>query len=104
MSRARLSWQTTSWPRGIVYEALDPNAVYVVRETGFGNPLLRINGERVEPVIDGREMGEIREFPVDANLLKGGRLTLTWERPPGEENLNWRNKSRLAEVWLIRQH
>ncbi len=104
MSRARLSWQTTAWPSAMVYEALDPAATYVVRQSGFGNPLLRMNGERVEPLSGGQEMGDIREFPVDPKFIKDRRLTLTWERPPGEEKLNWRNKSRLAEVWLIREH
>lgn len=104
ISRARLSWQTTAWPSGMVYEALDPDATYVVRETGFGNPLLRINGETIDPVSGGKEMGDIRDFRVPTRFLKGRRLTLTWERPPGEEKLNWRNRSRLAEVWLIREH
>ncbi|MCU1259760.1 MAG: hypothetical protein JWO80_2645 [Bryobacterales bacterium] len=104
LSRARLSWQTTAWPSGMVYEALDPNATYVVRETGYGSPMLRINGERVEAAGGSKEIGDVREFPVDRRFLKGRRLTLTWERPPGEEKLNWRNRSRLAEVWLIREH
>jgi hypothetical protein len=103
MSRARLSWQTTMWPAAMVYEALDPNASYVVRSTGFNHALLRINGERVDPVIDGKKMGEFKEWRVDPKYLKGGRLVLTWDRPADEGGLNWRQRSRLAEVWLIRQ-
>lgn len=101
-SRARLSWQVTSWPTAVVYEALDPNAKYIVRSTGAGQALLRINGERVEPTVDGKEMGEFKEFPVAAKYLKDRRLVLTWDRPTNEDNLNWRKKSRLAEVWLIK--
>jgi len=100
-SRARLSWQVTLWPVAVVYEGLDPHATYVVRSTGAGQALLRINGERVEPTIDGKRMGEFKEFPVAAKYVKNGRLVLTWDRPINEEGLNWRHRSRLAEVWLI---
>lgn len=101
-SRARLTWQATSWPIAVVYDALDPDAVYTVRSTGYGQALLRINGDRVQPTLDGKEMGEFKEFPVPQKDVRSRRLTLTWDRPVGEEKLNWRNHSRLAEVWLIR--
>jgi hypothetical protein len=103
MSRARLSWQTTMWPTAMVYEALDPNATYMVRSTGFNHALLRINGQRVDPVVDGKGMGEFKEWRVDPKYLKEGRLVLSWDRPTDEGGLNWRQRSRLAEVWLIRQ-
>lgn len=101
-SRARLSWQVTSWPTAVVYEALDPNATYIVRSTGAGQALLRINGQRVQPTLDGKKMGEFKEFPVAAKYLTDRRLVLTWDRPTDEGGLNWRAKSRLAEVWLIK--
>jgi hypothetical protein len=101
-SRARLSWQTSMWPANFIYDALDPDANYVVRSTGFNQALLRINGERVDPVIDGKAMGEIKEWQVPSRLLKDRRLVLTWDRPD-EEKLNWRNRSRLTEVWLIKK-
>jgi hypothetical protein len=103
-SRARLSWQTTMWPIAVEYEALDPNSKYVVRSTGYGQALLRIDGERVSPVIDGKQMGEFKEFAVPAACLKDGKLVLTWDRPTDEGRLNWRQKSRLAEVWLLKQN
>lgn len=103
-SRARLSWQVTMWPRALVYEGLDANATYVVRSTGYGKALLRIDGERVEPTIDGKEMGEFKEFPVPAKCLKDRKLKLTWDIPTDEGHLNWRKQSRLAEVWLIRKN
>jgi hypothetical protein len=86
----------------VVYEALDPNATYVVRSTGAGQALLRINGDRVQPTSDGKEMGDIKEFPVSPTYLKDRRIVLTWDRPTNEGGLNWRNKSRLSEVWLIK--
>ena len=102
-SHARLTWQVTGWPTAVLYEGLDPGAAYVVRSTGQGQALLRINSDRVEPTIDGKKMGEFKEFPVPAKHVKTGRLVLTWDPPIGEEHLNWRQHSRLSEVWLIKQ-
>jgi hypothetical protein len=101
-SRARLSWQVTMWPAAVVYEGLDPNAAYVVRSTGYGQALLRINGERIEPTVNGTQMGEFKEFPVAPRFVKNRKLVLTWDRPQNEEKLNWRRQSRLAEVWLLK--
>ena len=102
-SRARLSWQTTMWPKAMVYAPVDPNGVYVVRSSGYGRAVLRINGDSVEPTLDGKQMGEFKEFPVAAKYVQTGKLALTWERPDGEESLNWRQRSRLAEVWLLKK-
>lgn len=102
-SRARLTWQTTMWPLAMVYEALDPSARYVVRTGGYGQSNLRINGERVQPVVDGKQMGEFKEFPVAPKFLKDRKLVLTWDRPTDERELNWRQRSRLAEVWLLKK-
>ena len=102
-SRARLSWQATLWPKAVVYEGLDPKATYRVRTTGYGQGLLRIDGERVAPEIDGREMAEFKEFPVASKFLEDGKLVLTWDIPTDEEHLNWRRRSRLSEVWLLKQ-
>ena len=102
-SRARITWQVTRFPREMAYDGLDPNAKYVVRTTGAGQSNLRINGERVMPAIDGSKMGEFKEFPVDPKFLKTARIVLAWDKPVGEENLNWRDKSRLAEVWLLKK-
>jgi len=102
-SRARLSWQATSWPIAVVYEGLPAEARYAVQSTGYGQALMRINGERVQPSLDGKEMGEKKEFPVDPKFLKDGKLVLTWDRPTDEGHLNWRKKSRLSEVWLLRK-
>lgn len=102
-SRARLTWQVTMWPIAVVYEGLDPNASYQVRSTGYGQALLRINGERVQPTVYGKKMGEFKEFPVAPQYLKNRKLILTWDKPNDEENLNWRDRSRLAEVWLLKK-
>ncbi|HYH55369.1 MAG TPA: hypothetical protein VD772_02090 [Anseongella sp.] len=102
-SRERLSWMVSMrWPEGIRYKNLDPQADYIVRVTGFGECLLRANGQRINASLYGKGVGEIREFPVPGELLKKGELLLTWDEID-EEHLNWRQHSRLNEVWLIRQ-
>ena len=102
-SRARITWQVTRVPKEMAYDGLDSSATYVVRTTGAGQSNLRINGERVPPTIDGSKMGEFKEFLVDPKFLKAGKIVLTWDKAVGEENLNWRDKSRLAEVWLLKR-
>jgi hypothetical protein len=102
-SHQRLSWQATRWPAHIRYEGLDPKARYVVRTQGYGQCLLRVDGVRVKPVIDGKEVHEFKEFVVPAEHLADGKLVLTFDIPTDEGHLNWRRKSRLAEVWLLKR-
>ncbi len=49
----------------------------------------------------GKETGEIKEFPVPEDMVKDGKLTITWDRPH-EGHLNWRKHSRITEIWLIK--
>lgn len=101
INRWRLSWLSSlDWPLGLVYEGLDTQREYVVRSSGRGEALLRINGERVQPTQYDTELGGIKEFPVPREAVATGRLTLTWDKPD-EEHLNWRKQSFLSEVWLI---
>ncbi|MBL8242340.1 MAG: hypothetical protein JNM66_33250 [Bryobacterales bacterium] len=102
-SRARHSWQVTMWPKAMEYDGLDPKGKYVVRTSGLGQSLLRIDDTRVQPSVDGREMGEFKEYPVPADCLTDGRLRLTWDKAGDEVHLNWRQQSRLAEVWLLKK-
>jgi hypothetical protein len=101
--RVRQSWVSKmDWPLGLRYEGLEPTATYVVRTTGYGQCLLRIDGVRVEATIDGKEVGETKEFPVPKELYKDRSLVLTFD-VPSEPHLNWRFQSRLTELWLIRR-
>ena len=102
-SRKRLSWQTSlDWPLGLVYQRLDPAASYRVRLTGYGEARLRLNGESATPTLYGKGIGEFKEFPVPPRLLKEGKLLLTFDPLPEEAHLNWRQQSRVSEVWLLR--
>ncbi len=101
LARARQSWFTDEgWPTALKYTALDPEADYLVRTTGCGDCFLRVNGVRIAPTIDGRKIGEIKEFPIPRGLYRDGTITLTFD-PTFEPNLNWRVQSRLTEIWLI---
>lgn len=103
MSRKRLSWMVSMrWPHSMLYEQLDAAAHYTVRVTGNGECLLRANGEKLTPTIYGKGIGEIKEFPVPQALTRQGRLLLTFDAID-EEHLNWRQHSRVTEVWLIKK-
>ncbi|HLK60363.1 MAG TPA: hypothetical protein VKU00_27630 [Chthonomonadaceae bacterium] len=103
LARARQSWfSDEGWPTALKYTALDPQADYVVRTTGCGDCFLRVNGVRLAPTLDGRKVGEIKEFPVPRGLYRDGALTVTFD-PTYEPNLNWRVQSRLTEIWLIKK-
>ncbi len=104
MSRARLSWLTTMEEEAtVVFEGLDPQAHYVIRVAGYGQSLLRADDERLQTTVDKRGFGEFKEFPVPPKMLDDRKLTITWDRPTGEDHLNWREQSRNAEIWLLKQ-
>ncbi len=101
--RARLSWQwTMEWPEAVVYEGLDPKATYTARMSGYGTLLPRFNGEAAPPPGKRIKTGEFLDFPVPGKALKDGVLEITWDRPADEEDLNWREQSRIAEIWLLK--
>ena len=69
------------WPIGLQYMGVDPEADYTVQTTGYGQCLLRVKGERVTPTADGREIGEIKEFPVPKSLYQERVIKLTFDLP-----------------------
>jgi hypothetical protein len=73
-----------------------------VKTTGYGQCLLRVNGERVQPTAGGREIGDIKEFPIPKKLYQNGMIKLTFDLPH-EPGVNWRKASRLSEVWLMKE-
>lgn len=89
------------WPSAMRYDHLDTAAHYLVRITGYGESLLRANGVLLKPSLYNKGTGEIKEFPVPAEITKSGTLLLTWDNID-EEHLNWRQHSRVTEVWLIK--
>lgn len=103
LTRVRQSWiSKMDWPMGLRYDGLDTEASYVIRTTGLSQCLPRVNGELLKPTIDGKGIGEIKEFPVPKKLYEDGLIILTFD-VPHEPGINWRQMSRLTEVWLIKQ-
>lgn len=102
-SRQRHSFMSSMrWPLALEYNGLDSTASYTIRVTGYGECLLKINGQRVVHGIYGKGIGEIKEFPVPAELIKNGKITVTFE-DINEDNINWRQQSRITEAWLIKK-
>jgi hypothetical protein len=102
-SRRRLSWQTSlDWPLAVAYHHLDAKASYRIRLTGYGQAIVRANGQLLTPTLDGKGIGEFKQFPVPPSLLQEGKLLLTFDRPQDEAHLNWRQQSRVSEVWLLK--
>src|SRR5690625_156311 len=102
MSRERLSTQLFQNFPVILYEDLDPNGKYIIRLAGEGDALLRINGERVRPSLYEKGLGEFKEFHVPRKLLVTGEIEITFDEPE-ESHLNWRNKSKVSDIWLLKQ-
>jgi hypothetical protein len=102
-TRVRQSWiSKMDWPQGLRYYGLDPDAEYVVRTTGNGQCLPRVNGERLTPTADGKAVGDVKEFPVPKRLYRDRTILMTFD-VPFEPGINWREASRLSEVWLIKK-
>lgn len=100
--RWRLSSQVYQNDPILKYEDLDPNARYLVRVAGYGDALIRIDGERLEPLEYDKELEGFKEFVVPRHTVGDGTLTITFDRPE-ESHLSWRFYSRISDVWLIKR-
>ena len=101
-SRMRLSSQVYQNEPILVYHDLDPNGRYIVRISGYGDALLRIDGYRMEPTIYNKEVETYKEFVVPRMLVGDGKITLTFDRPE-ESHIRWKYFSRISDVWLIKK-
>ncbi|HPO07720.1 MAG TPA: hypothetical protein PLZ55_03555 [bacterium] len=102
-SRMRVSWLDTMGEMlGLRYENLDSNEEYVLRLTGEGEAFPNVNGKRIEPTVYGKKDGEFKIFPIPKPLTQNGTIEVTFDFPD-ESKLNWRDQSRIAEVWLVRK-
>ncbi|GAA0879392.1 hypothetical protein GCM10009119_23600 [Algoriphagus jejuensis] len=101
-SRWRLSSQVYQNNPELKYEDLDPTARYLIRVTGYGDALIRIDGRRLEPLVYDKELGGFKEFIVPRDLVGDGKISVSFDRPE-ESHLRWRNYSRISDVWLIKR-
>ena len=102
-SRKRQSWMSSMrWPAALEYNGLESTANYVVRVTGFGECLLKINGQRIAHTLYGKGIGEIKEFSLPQELIKNRKISVTFD-DINEDSINWRQQSRITEIWLIKK-
>lgn len=101
-SRWRLSSLVYQNDPVLEYEDLDPNARYLVRVAGYGDALIRIDGQRLEPLVYDKEVEGFKEFIVPRQAVGDGKIRITFDRPE-ESHLRWRFYSRISDVWLIKR-
>lgn len=102
INRKRLSTQLFQFTPTLAYEKLDPDSDYLIRVSGYGEALLRANGQRLTPTKYEKGYEEFKEFPLPGDLICDGKLEIRFDKPD-EEHLNWRQQSRVTDVWVIKQ-
>jgi hypothetical protein len=101
-SRARLSSQLFQWEPVLEYENLDFNGRYIIRVCGLGEALIRVDGERLEPVLYNKGLGEFKEFVVPKHITRDGKMRVSFDRPE-ESHLRWTKFSHISDVWVIKR-
>ena len=101
-SRKRLSTQLyQNFPR-LEYTDLDPNGHYTIRIAGYGDALLRVDGERIAPIVYNKGLEEFKEFQLAPKYVSDGKLEVTFDVPE-ESKLNWRSHSKVCDIWLLKR-
>jgi len=103
LSRRRLSTQLFQNFPILKYCDLDPNGRYLIRVAGYREALLRVDGERIDPTIYNKGYEEFKEFPLNPKFVSDGKIEVTFDQPE-ESKLNWRERSKVTDVWLIKQN
>lgn len=102
VSRKRLSTQLFQFSPILEYDELEADTNYLIRVSGYGEALLRANGQRLKPTKYEKGFEQFKEFPLPKDLIQEGKLKITFDKPD-EEHLNWRKQSRVTDVWLLKQ-
>ncbi len=100
MSRRRLSTQLYQNCPKLEYTDLDPEGRYCIRIAGYGDALLRVDGERLEPVVYNKGLEEFKEFLVPHKCAGDGIIEVSFDQPE-ESDLNWRQQSKVCDIWLL---
>jgi hypothetical protein len=101
-SRKRLSTQLfQNFPK-LEYPDLDPNGRYIIRIAGYGDALLRVDGDRMEPLIYNKGLEEFKEFLIPPVYVSDGKISVTFDQPE-ESKLNWRQQSKVCDIWLLKK-
>lgn len=102
MSRKRLSFQTFQKAPRLRYENLDPNGRYKIQVCGSGDALLRVDGERVYPNVYNKDGEGFKEWVIPLSATADGKIIVSFDEPE-ESNLNWRQHSKISDIWLIKE-
>ncbi|MEM9141528.1 MAG: hypothetical protein AAGA86_00985 [Bacteroidota bacterium] len=102
LSRKRLSTQLFQFSPVLEYDELNPKTQYLIRVSGYGEALLKANGQRLKPTKYEKGFEEFKEFPLPKERIVDGKLKITFDKPD-EEHLNWRKQSRVTDVWILKQ-
>ena len=84
------------------YVNLDPGARYIIRVAGYGEALLRVDGQRLSPKLYDKEQDSFKEWIVPLSLTQDGKISVTFDGPE-ESDLNWRKNSKISDVWLLKE-
>ena len=101
MTRKRLSSQLYQQQPELDYINLDPTGRYRIRVSGRGEALLRVDGERLDPLVYDKEIGGFKEFVVPMNMVGDGKIHVSFDRPE-ESQIRWTLQSHVSDVWLLK--
>ena len=102
LSRERLSSQLFQIEPVLEYQDLDFTGKYFIRVSGLGDALIRVDGERLEPILYNKGIGEFKVFVVPEYITRDGRMSITFDRPE-ESHIRWSSQSHVSDVWLIKK-
>jgi hypothetical protein len=102
LSRERLSSQLFQIEPVLEYQDLDFTGKYCIRVSGLGDALIRVDGERLEPILYNKGIGEFKVFVVPEYITRDGRMSITFDRPE-ESHIRWSSQSHVSDVWLIKK-
>ena len=101
-SRKRLSTQLyQNFPK-LDYADLDPNGHYTIRIAGYGDALIRVDGERISPTVYSKELEKFKEFQLSPKYVSDGKIQVTFDIPE-ESKMNWRDQSKICDIWLLKK-
>ena len=102
MSRKRLSTQLfQNFPK-LEYPDLDPGGRYIIRISGYGDAMIRVDGKRLEPIFYNKGLEEFNEFLVPVICVSDGIIEVSFDQPE-ESHLNWRQQSKVFDIWLLKR-
>ncbi|RXK49734.1 hypothetical protein [Aquirufa rosea] len=102
LSRRRLSTQLFQNFPQLEYTDLDPKGSYMIRISGQGDALLRVDGERIKPTLYNKGVEEFKEFPLNPKFVSDGKISVSFDEPE-ESHLNWRQHSKVFDIWLLKK-